>query len=154
MDSYQCFCKQFGKLSCCYGATGCLFGQLVHTAFIPFGLLNLSELIIACSTLSHNTLSESSLVLTNVVLYTEFSQIRHRIGGVASWGRLLNERARPFPRFLFPETQNSASSCSPAVRQTCLVHNQRQLKPIQYRLMAIALLAKLRSLHTAAIQYP
>ena len=46
--------------------------------------LKLRELIIACSTLSHNTLSESSLVLTNVVLHTEFSQIRHRIGGVAS----------------------------------------------------------------------
>ena len=60
-----------------------------YTAFIPFGLLNLKlcELIIACSTLSHNTLSACTnrlLVLTNVVLHTEFSQIRHRIGRVAS----------------------------------------------------------------------
>ena len=34
----------------------------IATAFIPFGLLNLKlrELIIACSTLSHNTLSACS----------------------------------------------------------------------------------------------
>ena len=40
-----------------HGATGCLFGQLVYTAFIPFRLLNLKlrELIIAYNTLSHNT---------------------------------------------------------------------------------------------------
>ena len=86
---YQCFCKLFGKLSCCYGTTGCLFGQLVYTAFIPFRLLNLKlrEIIIAFSTLSHNTLSACTnrlLVLTNVALHTEFSQIQHRIGRVAS----------------------------------------------------------------------
>ena len=59
--------------------------SLYITAFIPFRLLNLKlhELIIACSTLSHNTLSACTnclLVLTNVVLHTEFSKIRHRIG--------------------------------------------------------------------------
>ena len=48
-----------------------------------------TELIIACSTLSHNTLSACTnrlLVLTDVVLHAEFSQIRHHIGGGGGGG--------------------------------------------------------------------
>ena len=102
-----------------------------HTVRAAESDLKLCELIITCSTLLHNTLSACTnrlLVLTNVVLHTEFSQIRHRIGGGGGGGSKLRsatkpERSRPFPRFLFPETQNSASSCSTAARLTCLVHN-------------------------------
>ena len=56
---------------------------------IPEADLKLCELIIACSTLLHNTLSACTnrlLVLTNVALHTEFSQIRHRIGGGGGGG--------------------------------------------------------------------
>ena len=104
-----------------------------HTVQAVESDLKLCELIIACSTLLHNTLSACTnhlLVLTNVVLHTEFSQIRHCIGGGGGGGgdsKLRSatkpERAQPFPRFLFPETQNSASSCIPAARLTSLVHN-------------------------------
>ena len=55
-----------------------------HTVRAAESDLKLCELIIACSTLLHNTLSACTnrlLVLTNVVLHTEFSQIWHRIGG-------------------------------------------------------------------------
>ena len=98
-----------------------------HTVRAAESYLKLCELIIACSTLLHNTLSACTnrlLVLTNLVLHTEFSQIRHRIWeGSKLRSATKPERARPFPRFLFPETQNSASSCIPAARLTCLVHN-------------------------------
>ena len=52
LDS-ECYCKYFGKLSCCCRAKGYLL-----TAFIPFRLLNLKLCVLnrLYSTLSHNTL--------------------------------------------------------------------------------------------------
>ena len=59
------------------GPQAVCLASLYNTAFIPFGVLNLKlrELIIACSTLSHNTLSACTNHLW--CLPTEFSQIRH-----------------------------------------------------------------------------